>query len=211
MNRSILIIEDEKDLCDKYVKYAKDIFEEVFYATSLESASILLKKEIIDSIMSDNKLPDGTAINWIKSLRQSNPKIPIILITAYADLNTAITAVNLGLTFFLQKPASRTDIVDALKKCRTQIETEEQIENLKESFILYENTKEQLLTIQHLSSREIEVVEEVLKNQTNEGIANILNISIGTVKNHLYNIFQKTFVKNKDELRNFIKLINIKK
>ena len=62
----------------------------------------------------------------------------------------------------------------------------------------------------NLSTRESEVLKQLLEGRTNLEISEILSVSISTVKKHVYNIFNKAGVNNRTQLLNFVYTINAK-
>lgn len=62
----------------------------------------------------------------------------------------------------------------------------------------------------NLSTRECEVLKQLLEGRTNLEISEILSVSISTVKKHVYNIFNKAGVNNRTQLLNFVYTINAK-
>jgi DNA-binding NarL/FixJ family response regulator len=206
---SLLIIEDEIGLIERYRDYAQKVFETIFTAINCKEARAILKNEQIDCILADNKLPDGLGINLIKELKEQEHKnIPAIMITAYADKDLAIDSLNNGIFYFLEKPISKDKIIEILSKAYNEIKTENNHQHLEQNFQPNEKTISHLQETFSISARELEIIEMSLKFHRNTAIAEKLNIGIGTVKNHLHNIFEKMHISSKEELQTIIHELN---
>ena len=100
----ILIVDDEP----RSVKLLRLRFEEIGHlvkgAGSLKDASLKLKSELFDLLITDVRLPDGSGINLIKYAKKIQPDLPIVVITAYGTIQDAIKAMQLGVADYIQKP-----------------------------------------------------------------------------------------------------------
>ncbi len=205
---ALLIIEDEKVLLEKYQNYASDLFDDILVASSLEEASSLWENNEISCILSDNVLPDGKGIDFISSIRKKFSDLPIVMITAYADKDLAINSINSNVTLFIEKPAARDQIIEALGKCKDLIDRNQKFITLSDKFEISKNAKFLLSDEHDISNRELEVIQLLLHHQNNKVIAAKLFISPGTVKNHLSNIFQKLQTSSKEEVKVLIQKLN---
>lgn len=205
---NLLIIEDESVLLKKYQAYTETLFDRVFATTSLNEAEHILNQEEISCVLSDNRLPDGRGIDLIKALREKELDIPVIVITAYADKELAVSAINLKVTHFLEKPVGREQITTVLKQTIDLIKKSQKIFELEQQFQVSDTARKALCNEYDISPRELDVIETLLVSPSNKAVAEKLFISPGTVKNHLANIFQKTHLGSKEELRALILKLN---
>jgi two-component system, probable response regulator PhcQ len=103
---AILYVDDE----EKSLKYFRDIFSSKFQVLTAESAEKgfdLLEryKGRVGIVMSDQRMPGEKGVPFLSRIREFNPKILRILVTAYSDLETAIEAVNTGAVYkYITKP-----------------------------------------------------------------------------------------------------------
>jgi DNA-binding NarL/FixJ family response regulator len=204
----ILIIEDEMDLLETYEEYAYKIFPSVLTAQNCKEARKILQQQKIDCILVDNRLPDGQGIHLVKEINSREDNIPIIMITAYADKELAVESLNTGVFYFLEKPVSKKEIIDILKKCYKYILKESEHLQLESQFQLNESTLNYLRSEYSISEREIEIISLAIQLQKNSVIARNLYISPGTVKRHLHNIFEKLNVSSREELQKLIQSLN---
>ena len=78
-----------------------------------DGASLLfaLKEEPADLVLLDLKLPDGSGIDFLKALKELDPRMPVIMITAYGEVETAVAAVRAGAHHFLEKPIQLQELL----------------------------------------------------------------------------------------------------
>ncbi len=120
-NLNILYIEDEENI-KKNIKETLTLFcENIFDASNIEEAKILLEEHRIDIIITDINLPDTNGIEFIKEFRKIDKKIPIIILSAYTDKDYLLEATKLKLTDYLTKPIDFKSLHSALYKCVDEI------------------------------------------------------------------------------------------
>ena len=100
----ILIVDDEADIRQVVTLVLQEAGYVVNTAESTESARILLKKEHYDAVVTDVKMPGEDGISLLSMIHQEYPEIPVVLMTAYAQLQMAIDAIKNGAFDFIQKP-----------------------------------------------------------------------------------------------------------
>ncbi len=110
----ILIVEDEKRLQNLYSDTLTQANFETLKAISPKEALVILKKTIPDMIISDVRMPNMDGISFMKLVKEDYPTIPFLLITAYADIKTAVEALKLGAVDYLQKPIDLDELIAAI-------------------------------------------------------------------------------------------------
>jgi diguanylate cyclase (GGDEF)-like protein len=106
----VLIIDDEKDICD-LLKTALESKYDVSTAYSAEQAFPLMETTTFDLIATDLKLPKKDGIDVLKYAKQKDEHTEVIIITGYASLDTATSAINLGASSYLIKPVSISNFI----------------------------------------------------------------------------------------------------
>ncbi|HTB51827.1 MAG TPA: response regulator [Ferruginibacter sp.] len=107
---SVLIIDDEIDICYLLSGILKHKNLQPNYVNSLSEAVIALKKEIPQIVFLDNHLPDGMGMDFIDYIKKNYPLTKIIMITAYDTSADRSKALELGVHGFIGKPFTR-DII----------------------------------------------------------------------------------------------------
>lgn len=86
-------------------------------AASVEDAEELMRRQYFDLVILDIALPGKSGVEWLHELRERGFSGDVVLITAYADLETAIDALRAGASDFLLKPFSLAQMLNAVKRC----------------------------------------------------------------------------------------------
>jgi signal transduction histidine kinase len=97
----------------------------------------LFRARHFDAVLLDLKMPGMDGIETLKELRKHDPNIPVIMITAFGDIATAVEAIKLGAYDFVEKPPQISRIVVTLKRAIEKAELEREIralgKNIEES------------------------------------------------------------------------------
>ncbi|MSN24310.1 MAG: response regulator [Geobacter sp.] len=100
----ILVVDDEPEIRKVVMLYLQQCGFRVSNAESAENGYQLLKKERFDVVVTDVMMPGEDGISFLSKVQQSHPEIPVILMTAYAELQMALEAIKNGAYEFIQKP-----------------------------------------------------------------------------------------------------------
>jgi DNA-binding NtrC family response regulator len=114
---SILIVDDEQGMLNFLVKTLAPRCHFVMNAGSAEEGAQWLRSHHVDLIILDISLPGKSGVAWLKELREQGFTGEVILITAFADLDTAIEALRAGASDFILKPFRVPQILNAVKQC----------------------------------------------------------------------------------------------
>lgn len=115
----LLVVEDEQSICWGLSQLGKSIGHEVATASSAESAFEAVEHSRPDVIVLDVRLPGMDGITAIEQFRQRIGQVPIIIITAYGDLETAVKAVRNGAFEYIVKPFNLEKVRRALTRALT--------------------------------------------------------------------------------------------
>jgi DNA-binding NtrC family response regulator len=114
---SILVVDDEQGMLNFLVKTLAPRCHFVMSATSAEDGAEWLRGHRVDLVVLDISLPGKSGVEWLKELREQGYSGEVILITAFADLDTAIEALRAGASDFILKPFRVPQILNAIKQC----------------------------------------------------------------------------------------------
>jgi len=113
--QKVLIIDDEKDIC----KLLSSILEGLGYDTKSSHSLAEGKLRFIayqpDVVFLDIHLPDGNGLDDVPSFRNLNPKIPIMIISAFDSAGEMKKAKIYEVNAFIRKPFNREQVIGALK------------------------------------------------------------------------------------------------
>jgi two-component system response regulator HydG len=117
MNKpSVLVIDDESAILDTLRILLKKEGFEVSTAQGGKAGLEHIRMGTHDMILSDVRMPQVTGIDILQASREQDPMTPVILMTAQASLQTAISAVNQGAFYYLQKPFANDELVAILRR-----------------------------------------------------------------------------------------------
>ncbi len=161
-------------------------------ATGQEVMELLQKKEI-DVCLLDINMPELDGMQTARQIREKKPGIKIIMLTTYNDREIISELVHIGVAGYLLKNSDKQELVEAVHKVmKGRHYFSEEVENI----ILEGLTGSKQSDVISLTERELEVVQLLAKEFTNDKIAEELHISYRTVETHRKNIMQKTKAHN---------------
>ena len=103
-NPTVLVVDDEPDLCEQLSITLERMNLTPRVANSAAGAQRLLKTERFDLCLTDMQLPDGDGLDLVKWIQQHAPNVPVAVITAHGNMETAVRALKLGAFDFVSKP-----------------------------------------------------------------------------------------------------------
>ena len=108
MKKRILILEDDVTFGTMLKTWFTKNSWETIWASKVEQAQSEFADKTFDLILSDLRLPDGDGIIFLTWLRENNIMTPLIIMTSYSDVQTAVLAMKMGASDYLQKPINPT-------------------------------------------------------------------------------------------------------
>jgi DNA-binding NtrC family response regulator len=77
----------------------------------------LLKSAQFDLVISDLRMPECDGLSFLESLRRSGNTVPVIILTAYGEVDTYLEAMNAGATEYLNKPIQSDELLKSVHAC----------------------------------------------------------------------------------------------
>ena len=114
--KNILIIDDEKDLCQLLGDALSSHDYNVKFAHTKKNALSSLKEQTPDMVFCDLKLPDGDGMKILSKIKKISPGTIVNIITAYGSDETRDEAKRLGAYSFIDKPFSEEDILGNIRE-----------------------------------------------------------------------------------------------
>ena len=126
-NGSILVIDDDNFICEILSRHLQNNNYQTQTAISQRSAMELLKKNDFDLVLCDYRLPDGSGLEILQSLRSMQLTMPVIIMTAYADVRMAVKLIKMGAADYITKPIKPKLLVSKVKALLRRLKEEHQI------------------------------------------------------------------------------------
>ena len=112
---SILILEDDITFSLMLKTWLGRKGFEVSSVSSVSDARSRIEDASFDLILSDLRLPDGDGIDLLKWIKENNFVIPLIMMTSYAEIQTAVQAIKLGASDYIAKPLNPEELLGKIK------------------------------------------------------------------------------------------------
>ena len=117
---TILVIDDNEAILTALRYCLAGTFERVMTLTSPESVVSLMGQEQVDIILLDMNFTLGVnsgqdGLFWLQAIRKHHPEVPVVLITAYADVSLAVRGLKRGAADFVTKPWDNDELARKLK------------------------------------------------------------------------------------------------
>jgi response regulator RpfG family c-di-GMP phosphodiesterase len=151
----LLVVDDEPDVCDSVHDLLRREFT-VLKAKSAAEGCKLLQENEVHIIMTDQRMPLMTGIEWLSKVRARLPRAIRMLFTGYADLEAVIAAINQGHVYqFLKKPWQPEELESAVRSAAAEFDrlveeadenarVQEELKNLRSRVTALEDEVKQL-------------------------------------------------------------------
>ena len=104
----------------------RSLEHENFKIIAVENAEIglqILKRIVVDMVISDNMMPGMTGLEFLKTVKQEHPMMLTVLQTGFADLSVAIQAINdAGVYMMIEKPWKPKEFTHMIKKALSSLD-----------------------------------------------------------------------------------------
>lgn len=143
-----------------------------------------------DIVLLDLQMPRMNGLEALAAMRQADPVARVIVLTTYDGDVQALRALKAGASGYLLKTSLRKELLDAIRAVHAG-----------RRYILAEVAHEIALhaTEDSLNQREIDILEQVARGQSNKAVARTLSLSEDTIKAHLRSIFSKLDVRDRTQ------------
>ncbi|MBQ7564568.1 MAG: response regulator transcription factor [Lachnospiraceae bacterium] len=176
-----------------------------------EECILKLREHIPDVLLLDINMPKMNGLEVLERIRELRLDVKVLILTVHNEVEYLLRAVDLGINGYLLKDSDSDELKDAiLAVARGENFIQQELIPLMEKKMELKSDEERKLDT--LTDREIEVLKLLSFGMFNKEIAEKLNISERTVKNHVSNIFKKIDVTDRTQAAVFSirnKLINI--
>jgi len=131
-----LIIDDEPDIIELLEITLSRMGVRCRTAQNLAEARKLLKQEHFDLCLSDMRLPDGDGIDFVRHIQKTATQVPVAMITAHGNMETAIEALKAGAFDFVSKPVDLKVLRDLVKSALALTERPKAVKGAGQSILL---------------------------------------------------------------------------
>jgi DNA-binding NarL/FixJ family response regulator len=186
---TVLLVEDEDDTRDMLARaLAREGYRCVTARGASEALDVAAAAGFLDVVVTDVVLGDDDhgGLALIARLRQAGVHAPVVVITAYADVDKVKTALNEGAAHLLEKPFRARDLCDAIGRVRVPAPH-------------VEHAIEQVMARAQLTEKERAVARHLLEGLSSTEIAEVAHNSPKTIRQHVSRIYEKCGVGSRAE------------
>lgn len=133
MSMTILIVDDEKNARSNIKKFLEKKGYEALEAEKLAKAKKVIKENGADIVLLDVQLPDGLGTTFLEETARMPSRPPIILITAYGEIDMAVEAMKNGAQDFLQKPVKLDRLEKSIQKAAEVVKLRRELNHLRQA------------------------------------------------------------------------------
>lgn len=187
----ILIIDDEQDCLDDLLMALKPTNYDLQIETNPLVSFEKYKKEKFDVIISDVGMKELNGLELLKKLRQFDKTVKVIIMTAYADLETAKSSINNRATAFFCKPVDINELIYKLREIESDIEEEKEKEN--KITVLNDENKQ----LKEKYNRQLDMEEKLIHSVQDE-ISSLYNEIETTQKEIVYRLSEVAEMRSKE-------------
>jgi len=203
--KKILLVDDNFFL-QKAIEEKLSVFTDIIIkdtaSNGQEAIAILEKNHVFDLLLMDIEMPVMNGIQATEMIKNKYPQIKILILTVFENDENIFNAIKAGADGYLLKDAKPEKIYQSIIEILEGGAAMSPSIALKAMKLLnnpidIENQKDKETVL--LSTRELEVLEQLSKGLKNQAIADNLFLSISTVKKHIENIYTKLQAHNRIE------------
>lgn len=206
-----ILIADDHSVVRTGLKYVVESLAEnvtVYEASNYYIAQDLVKENHdLDLILLDLSMPGINKLSAITDIRRETPSTPIVIFSAAEDPDTVKETIKMGAQGFIKKSSSREVVIAALNKIlagdiylpdslgsEANITESDNDLNFRDPAMRELSIEKSLIT-----PRQREVLLLLMQGESNNDIANSLNLTLATVKTHIANVFLALDVSNRSQ------------
>lgn len=180
--KCVFFVDDEPKVCRAVARILERIGLKVRHFTGAVDCLKQVSRHPPDLIITDLRMPQMDGVELLTRVKRDMPALPVLMLTGFGDIPTAVRAVKAGAYDFIEKPFSGETLVSAVKSG------------------LGQRMRFKRLKRKRLTTTEMVVLRLIMQGKSSREIARLRSRSIRTVEWHRHNIMRKLGVDNTVDL-----------
>ena len=131
MSKRLLLVDDDVDMCTELERMLEKRGFEVETTTSADKALELIDETDFDAVITDLKMRGMNGVELCDRIVQNRRNLPVIVVTGFGTLETAIATLRAGAADFLTKPFNAEQLVVSIERAMRQAALEEEVRRLR--------------------------------------------------------------------------------
>lgn len=196
----VALCEDNNVYRESLVQFIEDTpgFAVVAALSSAETILEVIEEKHPDIFLMDIDMPGISGIKATSIVKQSFPDINILILTVYEDDQKIFDAILAGASGYLLKKTEPSRIIEAMSEVQ-QGGASMSASIVKKVISFFQQKQETISQDYLLSQRELNILQCLVNGDSYKMIADHCDISIGTVRSHINNIYKKLHINSKSE------------
>jgi len=174
----VFFVDDKPKVCKMVGRTLKQAGLKVTCFTCAADCLKQLRSQTCDLLITDVKMPEMDGIELLTEVKRIIPSLPVLVVTGYGDIPTAVKAIKVGSLDFIEKPLDRQSFLSAVESA------------------LKRNAQPHRLVGDVLTKTETIVLRLILEGKSNKEIARLRHRSVRTIEDHRSHIMHKLGVDN---------------
>lgn len=138
--KTILIVDDNTAILTALKICLDGVFERIITLSTPDSILTTLQQEQVDVVLLDMNFTLGVnsgqeGLMWLRTIKKLHPDVPVVLVTAYADVKLAVRGLKTGAVDFVTKPWDNDDLIRVLKDAIDKSEAVVPLEQLESEHV----------------------------------------------------------------------------
>lgn len=202
MNKRRILVADDHLIVREGLKLifeTEENYEVVAEAENGDKALMFIEQLKPDIVLMDLNMPKKSGLEAIKTLREKNNSVPVVILTTFNDDHLIREGLSLGAKGYLLKDSTREELIRTVEAAiRGELLLQPEI---SKSVFGFDNQQDQSFNPlkTSITERELAVLQAIARGCTSKEIAYNMGISERTVKAHLTNIYGKLKVDSRSE------------
>lgn len=212
---NILLVNETRLICNILAATLEDEpdIKVVGCAISVADAMKIMDQENVDIVLASARLPENGALTLTQAISKSAPETKVLVLGLTEKKERVLSYVEAGAIGYVLKDASVDDLIASIRAAQAgkasvspkiAAALMQRVSDYAQTFASLENSVSENA---NLTSREMEVLELLGENLTNQEIAERLVIEVGTVKNHVHSILDKLNVSSRQEAAAYLAIV----
>ncbi|WP_052488005.1 response regulator transcription factor [Gordoniibacillus kamchatkensis] len=208
-DRIRIVIADDQPVVRQGLRYiieSQPDMEVVGEAGDGESVVKIAISSMPDVVLMDIQMPNRTGIEATRNILKTVPNVKIVLLTTFDVQEYVFDGIRAGAAGYLLKDTDTKELLNGIRWIRqgqalyrTATASKVLAQMMEREIVAEEQYENRLELREPLTEREIEVLQQMAYGRRNSEIADILQVSQGTVKTHVHHIYQKLGVEDRTQ------------
>jgi EAL domain-containing protein (putative c-di-GMP-specific phosphodiesterase class I)/PleD family two-component response regulator len=170
-NAKVLYVEDNKDISEEVAFFLGKKVKELVLAYDGEEGFELFKQSTPDVVVTDVQMPKMDGLEMIEKIREINPEVPIIITTAFNELDYLLKAINLKVNAYVVKPLNLKELIETVEKTLEPLRLKKEMQRANEEL------KEININLDKLVQKKTHKLEHLYSHEQITGLCNFIKLN----------------------------------